>query len=402
MPRDPWLRAGILVWAAMVIAVCVRAGVQPQRSTLVPVWQAAGSAWIEGGPLYDADPAYEGRVDGFRYAPLSAAAFAPLAVMPPWLAGVVWRLLGAGLLLWAVVWWSRVGLPEPLDARRLGQCLLITAPLALGSLNNGQANAHLLALLLFAHAAISDDRPWLAGLMLALAFYLKVYPLAFALLLCVAFPRRLPLPLLASLLLLGLAPFLMQSPGYVAGQYRWWAELLSHNDTARRLADPNMGYRDLWHVLRVWELPLTLKGYMLLQLGGAALCAVSLGWLAWRGASGRHLSAAALLLGSIWSLLLGPAPESSTYVLIAPSLAWLLLATSPNRHPVTHYAAANVLSLLLVCAAAVAHPGPKRAFLDAGMQPLAVLWLCGGLLPLPFTWAPARPALLSAPAARAA
>ena len=60
----------------------MRAGVQPHRSTLVPVWRAAGSAWVEGGPLYDADPAYDGRVDGYVYNGQYYAG-APSASAPP-------------------------------------------------------------------------------------------------------------------------------------------------------------------------------------------------------------------------------------------------------------------------------------------------------------------------------
>src|SRR5207248_9882084 len=145
-----------------------------------------------------------------------------------------------------------------------------------------------------------------------------------ALLLAAAYPRKLGWRLALGLAL-GLAlPFALQRPGYVAEQYaHWWHHLRSDD---RGAAPLQMDYRDLRLLCRVWLVPMSLPTYHLVQLAsGAALAVLALagrraGWPA------AVLVTRLLAVGCCWMTALGPATESSTYTLLAPSLAAALVA----------------------------------------------------------------------------
>jgi hypothetical protein len=79
-------------------------------------------------------------------------------------------------------------------------------------------------------------------------------------------------------------------------------------------------------------------------------------------------------------VLFGPATESSTYMLVAPALAWSLLDTArAPRARVAFSLAALGGGLLLTCCVAGWFPVGKQ-FRALGLQPLGGLLLFGGLL----------------------
>jgi hypothetical protein len=101
---------------------------------------------------------------------------------------------------------------------------------AAGNLNNGQTNAVITAMLLLAALACACKRWNLAAACLVIASLLKVYPLAFGLLLALIYPRQL-VPRLITGLAIGLAiPFFLKSPAYVVRQYQEWFALMRTDD----------------------------------------------------------------------------------------------------------------------------------------------------------------------------
>lgn len=394
----PWLRAALIAWALLTVAVCARSVAQPHRSNAAALWQAAGQAWLTRGPLYPT--AGPGALGGYRSSPLGACLFSLLVPLPLPAAGVLLRVLAALCFLAAALAWMRWGLATPFSPDQAGSALLLMLPLALTSLNSAQVNLFALALMLACLTAAANERWWLAGLGASLAGFLLLYPLGLALLLLLSFPRQFTLPFLGSLALVAAAPLLVQPPTYVAEQYLGWFELLSFRGMGHADA-----CRDLWHLFRTWHVRLGPGRYELLQLFGGAVLAGVVVWYALRGTHPRHRLTLALLLSVIWVLLLGPATNSNTYALIGPPLVWLLLSTGPERHPVTHHVAFYTYVVLLLCSLAGMHPLATRLLLSAGMQCLAVLYLLIGLVFLAFTWPEARPALglpAAAPAHRRA
>jgi hypothetical protein len=163
----------------------------------------------------------------------------------------------------------------------------------------------------------------------------------------------------------------------VTGQYQSWWVLLSHD--TRILAPLEQCPRDLMLLLRVHAEQPSLPVYMLIQLGtafaAAAACVVA------RVRWGRGPAAVALAyhLGVLWMLLLGPATESCTYTLIAPSLAGTLVAAAAGRKVVLHFLLILGYGLFLTTTLAAAFPQDWRVQ-ALGLQPLGALMLLAVLL----------------------
>jgi hypothetical protein len=348
---DAWVRLAVIFWVIVVGVVCVRSILRPRDRTLFTTWAGAGRDWETGHDLYRTT--WEHHQDQFRYSPLVAITLIPFAHLPEGLGGAVWRLLNAAFLLGGFGWWvlstasdrtlgtlarsasdrtprgrrSRIlGAGLVLSGHQLAVAFVLLLPLSVGSLNNGQPNPLVVGLLLIAAAAANRDRWWLAAMCVMLATSWKVYPLAIGLLMVAAYPRRFG-PRLAVALAAGLLlPFFCQRWGYVVEQYRLWFARLGGDD--RKDWPAHMAYRDLWLLLQVWNLHISARSYTLLQLataGGVALfCIVA----RQRGLPRHDVLLAVIVLGCCWMTLLGPATESSTYVLLAPVLAWAVLESA--------------------------------------------------------------------------
>jgi hypothetical protein len=257
--------------------------------------------------------------------------FAALSQLPDRVGAVLWRLLGAGVYLAALGWWARTALPRRLTGTELGLLFLLVVPFSLSSLNNGQANLLLAGLLLAGVTAAGQKRWGLVSCCLVLACLFKLYPLAVALLLLAVFPRQLalrfPLALAAGLAV----PFLLQPADYAARQYVNWVTNLYHDDRSAYALDTC--YRDMWQLCRLWHLPVGRLGYLWIQLAAAALAAAVCLAGRWAGWTRPRLLTTLLALGSCWMILFGPATESCTYVLLAPSLAWAVLESWEEGRP---------------------------------------------------------------------
>jgi hypothetical protein len=375
---DPWVRTAVLVWAIVLGAICVRAAVQPYKRTLYTTWAQAGADWEAGRDLYRQD--WKPDQDQFRYSPLVAVLLVPFNYLPVRLGGVVWRLLNGGALLGGFAWWLRTA-PVARTARQQGILFLLLVPLSLSSLNNGQPNPLIIGLLLAALAAVDREHWTLAAGFIALATALKVYPLAIGLLLAAVYPRRFTPRLLLALALAGVLPFACQHGEYVRGQYALWLARLGKD---QRWHWPlHMAYRDLWLLLRLCHVPLTPRGYMGIQLLSAAGCAVLCVAARLRGLPRRDVLGAILMLGSCWMTLCGPATEASTYVLLAPALAWAVHSTAADRWPHTAQAmVGTAFFLLMICVLAGLWSGANRIH-ALGLHPLGTLLLTlayGGVL----------------------
>jgi hypothetical protein len=338
----------------------------------------AGTDWLAGADLYRNDlPSW---LEVYRYGPTVAAFMAPLALIPESVGSVLWRLLNAAVFLGAFAWWLRAAAPRPCSPHATGLLYLLLLPLAVGSLNNAQPNVLLTGLLLAALAGVARQRWNLAAFCLAGAVVLKLYPLALALLLLVVYPRQLLPRLLVALLALAALPFLLQEPDYVMRQYHlWWVERLHTGDEARRYWPLHAAYRDLWLLFRVLHVPISLPLYELLQIGSGLGCGLIALVARWKYGPTAGVLLLIWTLGSCWMMLFGPATESSTYVLLAPCLAWILLSAwqqpwpSGPRWTVT---VAGVLFLVSVLAGV----GPWVTTLHGlAIHPLATVLLLVGV-----------------------
>ena len=314
-------RLALICWGVLLAVVAGRMLLSRNiNHSVFFIFDTAGRSWIAGHELY-------GNEDNlFRYSPTIAAAFAPWTLLPQRAAEILWRVLSASAFVAGLIHFLRACVPG-FDARRRWLVVLGSLPLALMSVNNGQANILLGALLFFALADAQRERWNRCAIALAAAVLLKLWPIAAAGLLIVAFPRKLG-PRFAVALAAGFAaPFLLHRWDYVLETYRSWLYYLP-SDT--RL-DFNLlkGNRDFWLVNRLFGEPLSLFQYRLLQLGSAAASAAVVALMRWRGRPIKDVMGFIAFGGTIWMLGFGPATESCTYSLMGPLLAWSYL--DPSR-----------------------------------------------------------------------
>ncbi len=148
--RNAWLTVDTL-WFALIIGVLIRSLLKPNSGTVFPIFQTAGGRWLHGENLYSGGTDY-------LYSPLVAALFSPLALLPYWLANIVWRLGVVAAYLAAVRVWLRDGAAR-IPAKNHALVFLILLPLSVGSINNAQANPLVVALVMFAIIAVRSTSP---------------------------------------------------------------------------------------------------------------------------------------------------------------------------------------------------------------------------------------------------
>ena len=370
-------QAAVIVWYVALLAVLIRAAVAPHRQTVYPVMRAAAQNWMAGADLYP-------DVGVFRYSPPVAAAFVGLAVFPDRVAGVLWRLINAGVLLGAMAWWLRYFPPHRAASYRWGLGFLCLLPLSLGSLNNAQANPLVIGLLLAGVVAARTARWTLAAVCITGATYFKVYPLAVGLLLALVYPRRFAWRLVAALALFWVASLVLQRPAYVLHQYRdWIASVQADNRMELPLAN---SYRDVWLLLRLAHAQVSQHAYLLVQLGTAAGVAVVVLAGRWQRWPEGRLLTALFGLACGWMMAFGPATESSTYTLFAPAVVTALLLMWERPAPPA-LRAVVLLSFGLLVAAQIANWFPFVKKVHAmGLQPVAALLFLAAMLVI--AWRP--------------
>lgn len=291
-------------------AILIHAGLKPNSNTLYKVFRAGGARWLASENLYP-------KVDEYIYSPFAAACFAPLALLPDRIGGVLWRLISFVAYAGAFAAWLRA--ERDLPRVRAGLAWIALLPLSLGDLFNGQANPLVIGLLMLAILLACRQERWMgAAFCVAIPTYFKVYPLALGLLLGVFFPAKFPWRLAAALAGVFVLSLVLQRPAYALEQYGNWVHSLGQDP--RRMLNYFGTYRDFWLLLRILRAPVSMRGWTLLQAASGAGLAAFL-WLGQRSGWSRDRAAFLLLsLGTCWMLLFGPATESSTYVILAPPL----------------------------------------------------------------------------------
>jgi hypothetical protein len=312
-------RLVFVVWVVALAAVVVRAIAAPHQNTVFTVFRDAGQEWLNGANLYS-------QVGRYLYSPLAAAFFSLFAWMPESAGGALWRMVIVGVYLSTFVLWLRHFGKNLVAAEFFPLGMLLLLPLSLGNVNNGQASLLVIGLLVGACLAIEARRWTLSAFLIATATFFKIYPLVIGLLLVVIYPWRLGPRLFLSLLVLWLLSLVLQRPQYVLQQYHDWFGCLGADQ--RRVSGDLGSWRDFWLLLRIVRLPITVPVYAVLQaLAGGAIAAFC--WWARQVArwEERTLIWTAFTLGCLWITLFGPSTELSTYVFLAPSLAFAGAAT---------------------------------------------------------------------------
>lgn len=318
------VRAGVSLWALLLVAVGVRVAVSPPGSqTVVPIYLSAGQRWLAADDVYRRDSG----LDVFRNPPAVAAAFAAFTPLPEKVAGVVWRGFGAAVFLLGL-WRFRRDVAPELSASRVGWWFALAAVLALPAVNNGQVNLLMIGAALNGTAAAARAKWWQAAAWFGLAGWLKLYPFAFGLLAAVAAPR-LGSRLLAVALAGFALPFALQNPAYVLAQYREYVGYLGADDRTYAYILRRVPFD--WTLLpRMWAgRVVTADVAKAVSLVAAAGAVLAVGVTALTTDRRRALGLA-VALASVWVTAFGPATEANTYTVLAAAAGHLCVA-GPRR-----------------------------------------------------------------------
>ncbi|MDB5331078.1 MAG: hypothetical protein JWP03_2229 [Phycisphaerales bacterium] len=385
----------LIVWAIALCAVCVRVTVQTRhKQSGYEVYYKAGMHWRLGEHLYrhpddyahvnvPPDQRQPGRPNvawgGFRYLPITAIAFVPLSYMPMAVGEVVWRILLAAVGLGALAWCCRVGIPRPLARRDWPVLFLLVLPAITGCLNNGQSSCIVIGCLLAAVAAVYGEMWTVAAICMAAATLLKIYPLSLGLLLTAVWPRRFGLRYMP-LLVLGLVlPFMLRPGPWIMEEHRRWLWHLL-NDAIQPEPVHQWDHDVRLLLMRAAHVRLSAHAFAALELFAGA--AIGMLCIAGRRAGWptRLLLARMLGLSVCWMTVFGQATEPSTYVLVAPTLAWALWETSlrPGK-PTARAVLISSYALFIAAYVVLWFPWGKRVN-GIGLEPLAGLLLFGHLL----------------------
>jgi Glycosyltransferase family 87 len=316
------------LWAGACMLIGIRVTIYPGIHNVYRVFAKASHNWVAGNDLYPSPIP----PDPYRYSPLIAALLTPLSMLPDTVAALVWRFIGTVGYLMALLWWCRRGVPNEMNRRCELWMLLLVFPMSIESISNGQSNELIMALLLAAVTCAALERWYLTAACTALAASFKIYPLCIGLLIAAVYPFEMVPALLIAIFGVVLIPFGLQRPAYVLRQYRSWRPLLQINSATHYPFF--IDGRDLRYLLKCWNIAVNSSVYLTIQVGSAIAIAI---WCVKAHRAGwqkRLLLLYLLTLGSIWMLLLGPAAEQSTYILLAPSIAFFLIESrSRGGHP---------------------------------------------------------------------
>lgn len=310
-----WQTLAILAWVVTLVVFVVIFIAHPDQKTGFSPYFRGAQKWLAAKDIYSSEPN-----KGFVYSPLVAVFFSAFTFLPFFLANIVWRWLSAAFLLgglWAIF---RYGPFSHIPARLRGLIFLLVLPVAAGNLDSGQANPIVIGLIMIACAAACIDRWTIVALAVVGAFYWKLYPLTIGMLLILMAPVKLSWRLVLLLVVGALLPFLFQSRDYVEEQYsEWYSTRIGDNRLQYPMA---IAPYDLWFLLK-WALKIQLPeiAYHLIRVAAGAAIAVFCLYGRWKSWPRERIIGGIFSFTCVWMLLLGPASESLTYMILIPATA---------------------------------------------------------------------------------
>ncbi len=320
--RDWWRRQlgpNLPLWVAFWVWVGMTAGVigrvivaSPTSNSVVPIYLVAGERWLATEPLYAPIPG----LDIYRNPPGIAALFAPLALLEPKTAAILWRLGCLALYAFSIHRLLKHVLPPLSNWRRCG-VWVAAAVFMIPALNNGQTNLIVTAAAVLGVVAAARGKWWEAAAWLSGCGYVKLYTFAIGLLVVVQFPKTLSWRFAITTAALFAVPFVCQHPGYVFDRHAELIDATTADD--RTTADHSRAPRD-WTII-----PYDLTGVPVPRMASLVVSLVAAGgfvWVVWKSRQQLPTSVVTpLSLGLIWITLFGPSVEVNTYSVLAPVVA---------------------------------------------------------------------------------
>lgn len=294
--------------------------------------------------------------DLFKYSPTFAALFAPLSLLPSSIGLLIWDVLGASLLIYAVV---RL-LPE----HKANLVLLIAYLPMLRNLQSTQSNTLVTALIILAFVALERDEQWRGAVAVGIGAAIKIFPLA-ALSLAIPHRHRLRFAMcfIATAIALLVLPLLFTSPHLLAAQYHSWATL-----ETREIHDYGESVMGMAHAWLGLDWPAGA-----VQIGGTVLLLLPLCFRRqlWAETPNLRLRFLASLL--VYCVIFNQKAEPQSYVIALTGIAiWYVVSPRSGWHTA-------LLAIALILTSGLS---PIPDFIKAPLTPLirrplpcAVAWL---------------------------
>jgi|SRR3989304_10019882 len=249
-----------LFWTYFIIAIVVsihRYILGPSHYGNYLIFKNSFLHLIEGKDLYTLYP--ELHIDLFKYSPTFAVLFSPLTLMPDYIGLVLWNLLNAMALFFAVKM-------IPIEEKKKVFVLWFILIELITSMQNYQSNALTASLIIFTFILLERKNYVIAGICVAFGFYIKLFGILGAFLWFIYSGKiRFFLSSLISMLVLFAVPMLFVSPQELADIYKSWFNLLS-NDTSHELNHSLMSVMKNWFGINVNKIWIQLAGVILLLL----------------------------------------------------------------------------------------------------------------------------------------
>ena len=220
----------ILVSILLIVTLCAHTAIVKKPPPYRVVTEAARNI-VQGQSPYAPQP----NLDFFKYSPLAGLAMLPFSLLPDAWGTFLFLLFQCLLFLWAFGRWARAA-GYDLSRSVAAQWIALASVLldATASLQNGQWNVGLFALMLLGAAQYAEGKSARAGLVLSLATNLKLYPFALGFCFLTGLKKRFWGAFLGGLVLWFLLPSLLVGTGNNLRLLREWFGLMSWDLTRER------------------------------------------------------------------------------------------------------------------------------------------------------------------------
>jgi hypothetical protein len=257
---------------------------------------------IENKDLYQLYP--QEHWDLYKYSPTFSLFMGLLAYLPDFLGLLIWNLLNAFVLFFAL--WK---LPFSSDKKRIWAFLFLVIELVT-SLQNAQSNGLMAGLIILAFVYLEKKNIALATLCIVATIFIKLFGIvAFALFLF--YPNKLKSALytLGWILLLAVLPLILISPEQLTFLYKSWGNLLQ-NDHSNSIGFSVSGWLFTWFGLNLKTVSLVV--------GTLLFCVPFIHYKYFNEVRFRLLYLASILL---WIVIFNHKAESPTFVIAVTGVA---------------------------------------------------------------------------------
>ena len=257
---------------------------------------------IENKDLYQLYP--QEHWDLYKYSPTFSLLMGLLAYLPDFLGLLIWNLLNAFVLFFAL--WK---LPFSSDKKRIWAFLFLVIELVT-SLQNAHSNGLMAGLIILAFVYLEKKNIALATLCIVATIFIKLFGIvAFALFLF--YPNKLKSALytLGWILLLGVLPLILISPEQLTFLYKSWGNLLQ-NDHSISIGFSVSGWLFTWFGLNLKTVSLVV--------GTLLFCVPFIHYKYFNEVRFKLLYLASILL---WIVIFNHKAESPTFVIAVTGVA---------------------------------------------------------------------------------